>query len=95
MAYYYLKFHFIFASPKVKNETMRISKWVAEPNKIKRTDAMLAKMAASVEEVRKAAASDAKTLSSMNTMLQGMRASSTATEGKISANIKEVSCYDL
>ena len=74
---------------------MRISKWVAEPNKIKRTDAMLAKMAASVEEVRKAAASDAKTLSSMNTMLQGMRASSTATEGKVSANIKEVSCYDL
>ena len=70
---------------------MRISKWVAEPNKIKRTDAMLAKMAASVEEVRKAAASDAKTLSSMNTMLQGMRASSTATEGKVSANIKEVS----
>ena len=50
-------------------------------------DKSLAKITATVEDIKKIAHSDAKTLSAMNTIIQGLKSNMAAHEGKVSSQV--------
>lgn len=49
----------------------------------------MAKITATVEDIKRMSHGDAKTLSAMNTIIQGLKSSMVSHEGKVSSMIKD------
>lgn len=81
--------HFKMTS-EIKSETLKMSKLLADPTRIKNQEKQLSKTFFGVEELKKSSASDGKTLSQMNTVLQGLKASTSAQEAKVSNLLREI-----